>query len=419
MTREIGRAAARRYLVLRHLLAPARSLPAGPAAVMRVFERLGTLQFDPIDVAGRNHDLSLLARVEGYRREWTDDLLYRDRLLYETYNKGFSLVPTADLPWYRLSWDRNRERMAETTFTEHADLVEELLDRVRREGPLAVGDMPARAAIDWFWRPTNQVRALLEALAISGVLGLARRDGNRRVYDLVERLFPAELLAERREEPAQWLYRLFSRVRAHGLLSTGGNQEVWLGTGPNSRRYRAERLAELVEDGRAVMLQVDGLKDPRFAPAADLDLLEQAEREVAAGAPPGGTAPTAAFLAPLDPLVWDRALLRDLFDFDYLWEVYVTPAKRRWGYYVLPVLYGDRFAGRIELRADRREDVLRVLGWWWEPGFDPRADPDLKAAVAEALEAHRAFTGVRRVAPPGARLRASRPATRKEPARTP
>src|SRR5207302_8423047 len=93
MARDISAAVARRYLVLRHLLAPPRSLPPEPASIMRVVDRLGSLQFDPIDAAGRNHDLALLARIRGYRREWTDDLLYKERALYETYNKGLSLVP--------------------------------------------------------------------------------------------------------------------------------------------------------------------------------------------------------------------------------------------------------------------------------------------------------------------------------------
>jgi len=103
----IPREVARRFFVLRHLLAPPRSLPARAASVMRVFDRFGSIQFDPLDIAGRNHDLVLLSRVAGYRREWTDGLLYKDRTLYETYNKGLSLVPTAELPWYRATWDRS------------------------------------------------------------------------------------------------------------------------------------------------------------------------------------------------------------------------------------------------------------------------------------------------------------------------
>ena len=95
---ELSRDVARRYLALHHLLAPPRSLPAEPASVMAVFDRLGSIQFDPIDVAGRNHDLVLLARVAGYRREWTDAFLYEERSLFETFNKMLSIVPTAELP---------------------------------------------------------------------------------------------------------------------------------------------------------------------------------------------------------------------------------------------------------------------------------------------------------------------------------
>ena len=194
---ELSRDVARRYLALHHLLAPPRSLPAEPASVMAVFDRLGSIQFDPIDVAGRNHDLVLLARIAGYRREWTDALLYEERRLFEAYNKMLSILPTAELPWYRISWDRERTRHEGGTFDEHAPLVEELLERIRTEGPLSSRDVGPREVIDWYWRPTNQVRAILEALAEAGMLGIARRDGNQRVYDLIERLFPAELLAER------------------------------------------------------------------------------------------------------------------------------------------------------------------------------------------------------------------------------
>lgn len=404
-SRPVDRDVARRFLVLRHLLAPPRALPAEPESVLRVMDRVGSLQFDPLEVAGRNHDLVLLSRIRGYRREWTDRWLYEDRSLYETYNKMLSIVPTAELPWYRLTWDRNREEH-QGAFEEHAPLVDELLARIRDGGPLLPRDVGPRASIDWYWRPTNQVRALLEALAEAGILGIARRERNLRVYDLVERLFPAELLATRVSEREQRLHRLLSRYRANGLLGTGGQSELWYGTGRDVRE-RADLRAELVDDGRLVPVSVPGFTTDRFIVGDEVSILDRAEREVAAGGSPGGADPGVAFLAALDPLCWDRDLLRRLFDFDYVWEVYVPAAKRRWGYYVLPILFGDRIVGRIEPRIDRRKGTMRVIGLWWEAGFDPLAADGFVQAFAAALAAHRAFGDLARVSMP--RTHALRP----------
>jgi uncharacterized protein len=136
---------------------------------------------------------------------------------------------------------------------------------------------------------------------------------------------------------------------------------------------------------------------PLTSSSSDVEFLDAAEDEISRGTPPGGVPQQVAFIAPLDPLVWDRTLLRDLFGYDYLWEVYVPEAKRKWGYYALPLLYGDRFVGRIEPRIDRKAGVLRVIGLWWEKGFDPTAEPGLAEALAAALDAHRAFGGVSKV----------------------
>ena len=415
---EIPRDVARRYLALHHLLAPPRSLPAEPASVMAVFDRLGSIQFDPIDVAGRNHDLVLLARIDGYRRAWTDALLYEQRQLFETFNKMLSIVPTAELPWYRVAWDRARKIHEGGAFDEHAPLVEELLERIRTTGPMSSTDIEPRAAIDWSWRPTNQVRAILEGLSDAGILGIARREGNRRVYDLVERLFPPELLEERRPPREQFRHKLLSRYQAHGLLGVTGSYELFASTYfstvlgiedglPKGAATKKLLLADLVESGHLVPARVEGVRVLRYLVAAELPLLRQAEAEVAAGLPPGGAAPSVAMLGPLDPLVWDRDFLRALYGFEYVWEVYVPGPKRRWGYYVLPMLYGDRFVGRIELKADRKAGTLRILGAWWEDWFDPLEDAAFAGALGDAIEAHRAFAGMARITwPRTVRMRA-------------
>ena len=400
-TRQVSAAVARRFLVLRHLLAPPRSLPSRPESVLDVVRQLGSLQFDPLEVAGRNHDLVLLARVAGYRREWTDHWLYGDRRLYETYNKSLSIVPLAELPLYRYAWDRARRRHDATAFDEHAPLVEELLRRIRDGGSLLPRDVGAREAIDWYWRPTNQVRAILEALAEVGTIGIARREGNLRVYDLAERLFPADILGERRPVEEQQAHRLLSRYRGNGLLGASGNQELWVG-GLGYAADRAALRSALVDAGRLIAVEVEGLRGERFIVSEDAGHLDRAEAEVRDGTPPGGAEPGVTFLAPLDPLVWDRDLLRRLFDFDYVWEVYVPAAKRRWGYYVLPILFGDRFVGRIEPRIERRAGTLRIAGLWWQPGFDPLAEAAFVAAFADALAAHRDFADLRSVTLPRA-----------------
>jgi uncharacterized protein YcaQ len=244
----------------------------------------------------------------------------------------------------------------------------------------------------------------LEALSVSGRLSLARREGNRRFYDLTERLYPAELLEMRVPPRAQRLHKMLSRYRAHGLLGASGSGELWLGIGPAT--LRTELRHELVARGELVEVSVEGVRGPRFVVADEMPLLAQAERELTAGAETQAAAasstgaPGCSFLAPLDPLMWDRSLLMPLYDFDYRWEVYTPAARRRWGYYVLPILFGDRLVGRIEPRIDKKGGPVRILGLGWEPGFDPLSEPGLVPAFADALAAYAQFGSADALVPP-------------------
>ena len=334
--------AARRFLVARQLLAPARSLEGGPDAVLEVFRRLGSVQFDPLAVAGRNHDLVLHARVAGYDPAWCD-LLYERREIFEAYNKGLSLVPTSEFAWFRGNLSRN----SPGTIAENADVAARVLERIRTEGPMSSLDFERERGptTDWFGVPTNVVRAVLEAYAVTGVLGLARREGNRRYYDLLERLLPAKVLARKLPLEEQLRHKLLSRYRAHGLLGVSGAGDVFGGIGPAKpdARWpgypgRNALREELVERGDLVSVEVEGARGKRFVISEDVKLLE---------APPDPPA-SVAFVPPFDPIVWDRGLLGSLFDFHYVWELFLPPAKRRWGWYVLPIVFRDAFVGRIE-----------------------------------------------------------------------
>jgi uncharacterized protein YcaQ len=380
---------ARRFLAARHLLAPARALEGGPEAVLEVVRRFGSIQFDPLAVAGRNHDLVLHARVAGYDPAWCD-LLYERSEAFEAFNKGLALVPTSELPWFRA----RRSQTATRILADNAGVAERVLERIRAEGSLSVLDFERGPGGDhWGWGDfgaTSVVRAVLEAYSVTGVLGLARRDGNRRYYDLIERLLPADVLVREIPLREQLRHKLLSRFRAHGLLGVAGSGDVFGGLGPAKLdpRWpdspgRTALREELVEDGELVRVTVEGVRGPRFVLRDELDLL---------AAPPEPPA-SVAFLPPLDPLMWDRSLLKPLFDFEWVWEVYVPEGKRRWGYYVLPILFRDRFVGRIEPRIDRGGGAVRVLGLWWEEQFDPRRADGFVDAMRDALRAYLSFAG--------------------------
>jgi uncharacterized protein YcaQ len=394
---------ARRFLVRRHLLDPPRSLPAEPASVMSVVERLGSLQFDPLEVPGaRNHDLVLHARIAGYRREWCDLWLYGpDRRLIELYNKSLNILPMAELPFFRFTWDEGpwRHHYEDGLLREHAELVTTILEHVERDGALSTDAFRHhQQRVEWWWdsgtTTTRAAKAVMEALFVTGRLGIARREKSRRHYDLIERLVPAELLSQHADTDDQHRHRLLSRHRGVGLMAVGGPGTLISGTG--SAADRARITAGLVADGVLTSVQVEGQREVRHVLTDELPLLE-------ASAVPAGAEPSVSFLAPLDPLLWDRRLVKTLFGFDYTWEVYTPAARRRFGYYALPILFGDRLVGRIEPRLVSGDRTLRIAGIWFENGFDPLQEAHFIGALRSALNAYRPFVGARSVAWPRTR----------------
>jgi uncharacterized protein len=384
--------AARRFLVARHFLAPARSLAGGLDGVLEVIRKLGSIQFDPIAVAGRNHDVVLHARVADYEPAWCD-VLYEHREIFEVTNKALSFVLTSEFPWFRLGIGRKGRQFHAAILAENVTVAERVLGRIRAEGALSTRDFEPEhgAPKDWFGMPENVVRAVLEAYTVRGVIGLARRDGNLRYYDLVERLLPAELVAQKVPEREQLLHTMLSRYRAHGLLGTGGAGGTFDRIAPPKstpeRVGRNELREELVARGTLVPVDVEGVRGKRLVLAEELALLE---------APPELT-PSVAFIAPFDSLLWDTGLLASLFDFEYVWESFFPAAKRRWGYYVLPISFGDRFVGRIEPRIDREQARVEVLDVWWEEGFAPRRADGFVDAMRDALRAYLHFADADRL----------------------
>lgn len=383
---ELSRRDARRLLAAHHFT---------PGSLRDVLARLGSVQYDPLNPVGRNHDLVLQARVPSYRVGDWEALAYGERFLYDAWDKQASLVLMRDWPQRRVYHDWHKSWWDERIFQNHPEAVGTVLAELRERGPLTSTAFAFQVRNDEWrgsWYGPNLTKNVLRALWHTGrVLTHGRKNGHH-VYDLAERVVPPELygaapLSER--EMAAWLIR--SRHRAVGLLRPNSSHEVWsLGLSPAERRGI---IAALVASGELTALTVDGVRFHALPETlAGLEAARPVERMV--------------FVAPLDQLMWDRKAVAHLFGFDYVWEVYVPEAKRRWGYYVLPVFYGERFVARFDSRL--KDGVWHVYGWFWEPDVTP--DAGMFRALERAVRDFLHYLGADRLKLPTGLSRATRTA---------
>ncbi|APE31340.1 hypothetical protein BOX17_10505 [Halomonas aestuarii] len=361
----LTRADARRLLVRYHFR---------PAPLASVIRRLGTIQFDPLAPVGTNPDLVLQARVPGYRQGDWQQAAYGQRLLVDGWDKQASLIQPAEwwaqAPFHRWFARRWQRRGVDVDAPEARALVEQ----VERHGPstsLELGDQRADPALRGSWYGPKRSRHLLKALWDAGHLMTHHRVGGRHAYDLPERVLPqgADVADATDDEALQRL--VVRRVQAAGLLRPAADGAVWLL--PCSRAERDRIAARALARGALVELEVDGTV--YWTTPEALAVLE------AAPEPGPAMERGVRFLAPLDPLMWDRGGVARLFGFDYVWEVYKPQAQRRWGYYVIPVLWGERFVARFDAKC--QEGTLTLLAWHWEPDILPARLPE---GLAESLE---------------------------------
>ena len=385
-TLHLSRADARRFLLAHHRLWPPRGL-IGKAGVLDFIRHVGCIQYDPVNLVGQNPDLVLQARVAGYTPVLLAELLYTDRLLLDGFDKVASIYGIGDWPNFARHRDLARAQHGDPTNPPMA-IADAVKDALRARGPLCSADLEHNDTIHWWWGVRTRLgRAVLEILYGMGEVGVHHRVGTRRYFDLIERLLPADLLATADPHPAEEAYQdwhIERRVGGLGLANSSASQ-CWQGILDVKTPARRAALARLAARGIVVPIAVAGIsRPPFFIRAADLPLLETLTGQTA---PP----PAAAFIGPLDNLIWDRDLIRWLFDFDYAWEVYKPAEQRKYGHYVLPVLYGDHFVARVEPIFDRKARVLTLANWWWEANVEP--DDALIAALATCLTEFARYLG--------------------------
>lgn len=355
--------------------------PATPRALARLVDRLGFVQLDSINVVDRGHHLTLGARLHGYRPRHLAHLLERRRCLFEHWTHDASAIPIQLYPHWKhrfrrfLEHPRRRRWLARRMGPEPEKVLHGVRRRLRREGPLRSRDFETPAGVTreswWGWTPH---KTALEVLWHTGAAAIAGRDGFHKIYDLAERVHP-DAVRLRISGPRQHVdWACSSALERLAVASAGEIADFWKAVRPADAHAWC-RDAE--RRGRLVAVRVEDAAGGALRPAWAVADFEA--RIARLPDPPPGL----RVLGPFDPVIRDRRRLARRFGFDYRFEAFVPARQRVWGYYVLPLLEGDRFVGRIDPKLHRDEERLEVRSLYWEPGVAP--SPARRQQLEDAL----------------------------------
>ena len=347
MSITVSKQQARQFLLKKQLLYPPKNL-TGLLGIETVFNTLRVIQYDPLNPCGRNPDLVLQARVKDIHPNDYYHWLYNQKKGIDLYDKELCIIPIEDLPYVthrhlKASQDKNRKLFIK----KHAKEVSQIMEQIKTNGPISSGDIKIKKQVMSGWGSSALVgRIALEQLWKMGQLVVVKREGMKKYYDLPHKLYSPITSKNLATET------VLRRLKSVGILpktTTGGG---WQGLGAISKI-----ITQLIKDKVITEFNIDQSKRTYLIPTADLAELMN---------PPQQVNPVMVFIAPLDNLIWDRIMLEDLFHFHYRWEVYTPITKRKFGYYVLPILYGDEFIGRIEPIKNPKTINLEIKGLWFE-----------------------------------------------------
>ena len=355
---------ARRLAVAGQLLDEPR-----PRSILEVVESLGSLQMDPTSAVERSERLVLWSRLGNYDRAELERLRWETRELFDYWAH---IVPASDYAIHRETMRRYprgayaRSNYIHEWLAANQGFRRYVLRELRRRGPLRSRELEDRAELPWKtggWNDGKSLGIMLETLWDGGKIGIARRDGNERLWDLAERVFPTD---QPRLPSGEIARRVLDRqLRRFGVARAKELGRVFDGWVPGRERA----LKALIREGRLVPVEIDGLDGGHLAHA---ELLEGAPRD-----------PRSTLLSPFDRLVYDRDRTEELFRFRFRLEIYVPRAKREFGYFVLPILRGDRFVGRVDPLFDRKTKVLRINAVHAEPTATAADRPPAERAIEE------------------------------------
>ncbi|MCK1996036.1 winged helix DNA-binding domain-containing protein [Psychrobacillus psychrodurans] len=379
---------ARQFLLLKHGLLGKYKF-SGKQGLLDFARQVNCIQYDPIDVCGKNAELVLQSRIKGFTKGMLYELLYEDRSLVDYPDKNLAIIPVEDWPYFERY--RQAARQHAERYPEMEALTEQARAHIQKHGALSSndlkldGDFSWQSAIHWSGG-NNSSRSVLEQMYSTGELIIHHKKGTRKYYDIAKKYIQPNLLnasepLEDELEHHKW--RVLRRISSVGLLWNRAS-DAWLNIWGLKAAQRNEVFHQLLQESSIVAVAVEQMKDTLYCLAEDLPLIEAVlqnqEQKL-----------RCELIAPLDNFIWDRKLIKELFDFDYTWEIYTPAIKRKFGYYVLPLLYGEGFIGRAEIIADRKTGTLIVKNIWYEN--DVKQTTRLQTALNSCLQRFALFNG--------------------------
>lgn len=393
----ISRQTARRHVLGKQGLWPGRSWKGkkGTAQAIRACE---AVQLDPLNIFARSQDIVLHSRVLDYKPKYLYEVAYKDRQFFD-YGGWLAMYPMSELPYFRVHMERRAHaKRVENFVLSNPELFEQVRAELRTRGPLGNRNLNGNR-VGWNYRGRKDTSLALFDMWLCGELMIHHREGFERIYDFRENIAPKEYDSIAAEKEAE---EFFARkaVSFHGLLREAGikiSLEYDM-----QQKYTRDEVRQLldrwIELGLFGRVQVEGMRETFLVLGEDVTILESLEKgKIPKGWEPKETTTLeeVTFLSPLD-IVSARGRAKKLFDFEYKWEVYTPAPKRRWGYYVLPILYGDDLVARLDPKLDRKTMTLDILGFWHEDDA-PVKDAEFADAFARGLIRFAGFLEAKKV----------------------
>ncbi len=350
------------------------------AGCLAFIKQAGCIQFDPIDRCGRNIDLVLYSRVEHYHKEMLDALLYKDYLVVDQWDKNMSIYAVED--WASLT--RTRLNMADR-YDEHMkplqDDIKKVMYQLENVDYVEANDLEITATSEFFtWRHKKLSQAILDYLFFKGDVVVHHRQGIKRYFGLAKKYINQQIYQQQDPFKTQEAFQCFMikrRIGAVGMLGQGAS-DAYLGIYEMKARDRRKRYETLLAQDEIIVVTIEGVKGNFYILASDKQYINHSHQDIK----------RVEFIAPLDSFLWDRTLIKQIFDFDYKWEIYTPEKNRVYGPYVLPILYGNQLIGRIDIMTVTKTNTLHVQNIWFE---DVDVDDTFWALLHQRIVSFAAF----------------------------